>query len=82
MEAASAELIYARTLHQASTTELNFRKGSKGREYCEDLQRLVYLLVNGDLPSDTTPEFIAAVKPLVKHLLQNWEIGKLRAVFS
>jgi hypothetical protein len=70
MEAASAEITYARLLHRESTKNSNFRKGSRGWEYCEDLQRLVYLLMNGTLPSNTTLEFLAAVKPLVQQLLQ------------
>jgi hypothetical protein len=82
MEAASAEITCARRLHRESTKDSNFRKGSRGQEYCEDLQDLISLLMNGTVPSRATPEFLAAVRPLVQHLLQKWEIGELRKVFS
>ena len=36
----------------------HFRKGSKGRQYCENLQKLISLLVNGSVPSGSTPEFL------------------------
>lgn len=82
MESASAEISYARLLHQESTKDLDFRKGSLGREYCDGLQQLISLLMNGSVQSNATPEFLAAVKPLVQQLLEKWEIGELRKVFS
>jgi hypothetical protein len=60
----------------------DLRKGSRGREYCENLQKLIFLVVNGSVPSGSTSEFLAAVKPLIQQLLQKWEIGNLRQVFS
>jgi hypothetical protein len=82
MTAASAEITYARRLHRESTKASNFRKGSRGREYCEALQCLIFLLMNGTVPSAATPGFLTAVKPLIQQLLQKWEIGELRRVFS
>jgi hypothetical protein len=82
MIAASAEITYARRLHRASSKESHFRKGSRGREYCEALQPFIFLPMNGTVPSAATPEFLAAVKPLIQQLLQTWEIGELRRVFS
>jgi hypothetical protein len=82
METASAEITYARILHRNSTKNLNFRKGSQGRKYCDDLRHLISLLMNGTVPSEATPEFLAAVKPLVRQLLERWEIGDVRSIFS
>ena len=82
MESASAEISYARLLHQKSTKDLDFRKGSLGRAYCDDLQQLISLLMNGTIPSNAMPEFLGAVRPLIQQLLARWEIGELRRVFS
>jgi hypothetical protein len=64
MDAASAEITYARQIHRKTTKDQNFRKGSKGRLYCEDLQRLISLIMNGSIPADATTNFLHAVKPL------------------
>jgi hypothetical protein len=64
MDAASAEITYVRQIHRQTTKDQNFRKGSKGRLYCEDLQRLISLIVNGSVPADATTAFLHAVKPL------------------
>ena len=82
MEAASAEISYARRLHREATKESDFRKGSKGRKYCENLQRIISMLMNGSVPAGSTSEFLITVKPLIQELLQRWEIGNLRQVFS
>ena len=78
IDAASQEGCYARGIHRHNTKGQDFRKGSRGRMYCEDLQRLVSLLVNGSVPPGATPHFLFAVKPLIVQLLQKWEIGNLR----
>lgn len=78
MDAAGAEISCARVHHRMTTEAKDFRKGSKGRAYCENLQRLVTLLMNGSIPGDATPNFLFAAKPLVAELLQSSEIGKLR----
>jgi len=82
MEGASAEISYARRLHREATKDSDFRKGSRGRKYCENLQKLISLVMNGSVPAGSTPEFLTAVKPLIQQLLQKWEIGNLRQVFS
>ena len=82
MEAASSEISYARRLHREKTRESNFRHGSKGRFYCEQLQYLISMLMNGHLPSEASPEFRENVRPLVKRLLERWDIGTLRTEFS
>ncbi len=78
IDAASAEISYARGNYLMTTKGKNFRKGSRGRVYCENLQRLISLLMNGSIPAGATPDFLFAVKPLVLELLQKWEIGNLR----
>lgn len=82
MEAASAEITYARRLHREATKESDFRKGSRGREYCENLQKMISMLMNGSVPGGSSPEFLITVKPLTQELLERWEIGSLRQVFS
>jgi hypothetical protein len=72
----------ARRLHKKTTKETDFRRGSRGRAYCDDIKRCVFVLVNGNFPSDTKPEFIAAFKPLAMKLLQKCEIGELRTLLS
>ncbi len=82
MDAASAEITSARRLNRETTKRSDFRKGSKGREYCDNLQMLLFLLTNGSVPDGAGPSFLTAVKPLIDHLLQKWELGSLRQVFS
>ena len=82
MEAVSAELGSAHRLHQEATNEFEFPEGSKGRVYCDSLQMLISTLMNGSVPDDVPPNFLTDVKPLVDHLLQNWELGNLRQVFA
>lgn len=82
MRAVSVEISMARLLHRKTTNGRDFRKGSKGDEYCENLQKLLSMLMNGSVPNGSTPEFLWAVKPLVQQLLQEWEIGDLRQVFA
>mgnify|MGYP005842903877 CR=1 FL=1 len=82
IEAASAEATYARVLHSEATKDSNFRKGSKGRLYCDNLERLIRCFTGGEVPADATPEFLSAVRPLFLHLLTKWEIGNLRHVFK
>lgn len=82
MKTASAEISYARRLHRENIKERDFRKGSKGREYCENLQNLLSMFMNGSIPSGSTSEFLIAVEPLVQNLLQKWKVGNLRQEFS
>lgn len=82
MDAISEEITEARFHHRTTTKERNFRKGSRGRAYCEDLQRLLCMLINGCIVENSTPEFLWAVKPLFQRLLQEWEMGNLRQVFQ
>jgi len=81
-EAVSVEITSALRRHREKTKAVQFRKGSRGRVYCDGLQMLISLLLNGTVPAGASPTFLAAVKPLVDHLLQKWEIGTLRAAFS
>ena len=82
MDAASAEITSARRLHREATKRSDFRKGSKGREYCDSLQMLISLLMNGTIPDGAGPAFLTVVKPLADHLHKKWELGTLRQVFA
>ena len=77
-EAASAEITYAKRLHREVTAQSDFRRGSKGRRYCDQLQLLVSTLVNGTIPAAAPWTFRSDVRPLVCRLLERWEIGSLR----
>jgi hypothetical protein len=81
IDAASAEITYARLIHQQKTKDRNFRRGSRGRVYCDDLQQLISLLM-GSAPDRVSSEFINAMRPLALHLLQKWEIVGLRQVVA
>ena len=82
IEATSAEIGNARRLHREATKGKDFQKGSKGWEYCTNLQRLLSMLMNGSVPKDSSQEFLYSIRPLILHLLKKWEIGNLRSVFS
>src|SRR3546814_8552165 len=81
IDAACEEIALARRIHRAETGQRDFRSGSTGRRYCDQLQHLVFLLVNGQIPSDAPATFRRDVTPLVKRLLQRWDIGELRQEF-
>ncbi|MEY2494670.1 MAG: hypothetical protein QOJ45_1162 [Verrucomicrobiota bacterium] len=82
LEAASAEIAYCRHNHREQTKQLDFRKGSKGQQYCDDLQMLVRVLMNGQFPTDIDAKFMAAIAPLIKILLRKWRIGRLHEYFK
>jgi hypothetical protein len=81
IDAASAEITYARLIHQEKTKDRNFRRGSRGRAYCNDLQQLISLFM-GSAPDKVSPEFIDAVSPLARHLRQKWEILELTQILG
>lgn len=82
MTTAAAEISLARRIHRETTKASDFRKGSKGREYCDGLQSLISMLMNGAVPVGASQSFLVTVKPLFVGLLQKSEIGTLRQVFS
>jgi len=82
MDAAGEEITSARRFHREATKLSDFRKGSKGREYCDSLQMLISLMMNGSIPAGSTPTFLMTVKPLIDHLLKKWELGTLRQDFA
>jgi len=75
--AASAEIAYAQRIQRQRTGGRGFRKGSRGRTYCDNLQNLVRLFM-GSVPIDTSRDFLSAVRPLALDLLQRWTILGLR----
>lgn len=82
MDAAGMEssLLYRECRERAGRH--TFRAGTKQRRYVEDLQHLVYLLLNGSYPSYCDDRFFLAVAPLVSTLLLKCRIGNLHEVFS
>lgn len=82
LDAVSREIWAVRRHHQQQTKERDFRAGSKGRIYCEELKSLVSLLMNGTPPSPIRQGFLDDVRPLVSHLLKGWDIGELRRTFA
>jgi hypothetical protein len=78
IDAASKESTCARIIHRETTKQRNFPEGSRGQEYCDNLRRLVFMLMNGSIHPDATPPFLSTAKPLIEQLLQKWEIGNLR----
>ncbi len=82
MDAASAEITYAGRNHREESNGADFRKGSRGRIYCEDLRKLVAMLMNGQIPNDSDLRFMSAVTPLMNQLLIKWKIGNLRGHFK
>src|ERR1019366_9151318 len=81
IDAASAEITYARLIHQQKTKDRDFRRGSRGRTYCDDLQQLISLFM-GSAPDKVSPEFVDAVSPLARHLQQKWEILGLSQILG
>jgi hypothetical protein len=81
IDIASTEAWLARKLHRQTTQDDDFRRGSRGRAYCDDLRRLVFVLMNGEFPADTSDKFKIALRPLAINVLHSYEIGSLRQHF-
>jgi hypothetical protein len=81
IDAASAEITFARLIHQQKTKDRNFRRESRGRAYCDDIQQLISLFM-GSAPDKVSAEFVDAVSPLARHLQQKWEILGLSQILG
>jgi len=81
LDLASAEITYTRQNHRDRTRDRDFRKGSRGRAYCDDLQQLISLLM-GSAPETVSAGFFDAVMPLALDLLQRWEVLGLRELIA
>lgn len=81
MDAAGVESSRILREHRQRTGR-SFRRGSRQERYCNNLSCLVGMLVNGRYPDTADAAFFGAVLPLARHLLQRWQIGNLRDVFS
>jgi hypothetical protein len=81
IDAASAEITHARLIHQQKTEDRSFRRESRGRVYCDDLQQLISLFM-GSAPHKVSREFLDAVNPLARHLLERWEILGFRQLLA
>ncbi len=80
--AASEECSWVERTHKTSKYGFDLPKGSRAHEYCENLERVISMATNGEVPADSTREFLVTVKPLFQRLLRRWKIGNLREVFS
>lgn len=74
MEAASAEIAYTKHNHREKTKDHDFRKGSRGRKYCDDLMVLLRMLMGSGNSQDSDAEFLSAISPLMRTLLTKWQI--------
>jgi hypothetical protein len=81
IDAACAEINNARLNHREKTKDRDFRRGSRGRLYCDYLQQLISLFM-GSVPNKVSPEFLDGVNPLARHLLQRWDILGLRKLLA
>ena len=80
IDLACAESHHHRQANKRLTGSSNFRSGSKGRRYCDDLKMLVSILVNGQIPSDASSEYRQAIAPLVRRVLKSgWRVGDLES---
>ena len=74
IDAACKEIAWHRRLHRAETGQRDFRSGSKGRRYCDQLRHLVFLIMQGQVPSGAHETFRRDVTPLVRRLLKRWDL--------
>jgi hypothetical protein len=81
LDAASAEITYARRIHRERTKDRDFRKGSREGAYCDALQQFIALFM-GSVPKRVSPDFLDAVKPLALILLRRMEVVGLRKLIA
>ena len=79
IDSACAESSNARRNHRENIKDRDFRKGSMGRAYCDDLGNLIACLCAGG-GNKVSEDFIDAVHPLALHLLQECEIVGMRRI--
>ena len=83
IDLACAEAYHHRQAHRQETGASDFRSGSVGRRYCEDLEKVVAMFVQGEIPRHASKEFIASVAPLVRRVTNSgWKVGKLAEQFA
>jgi hypothetical protein len=70
LQAASAEIVYQRTLYEERTGHFEFPKGSRQSQYCDDLQVLIHTLTNGSFPAGCRPGLVRDLAPLMKEILK------------
>lgn len=80
---ACAESHHHRHINRRLTRASDFRSGSKGRRYCEELKMLVAIFVNGQVPESASLEYREAIAPLVRRVLKaGWWYGDLAQEFA
>ena len=83
IDLACAEAHYHRQAQKKLTGSSNFRPGSKGRQYCENLKMLVAIFVNGQVPHAASPDYRESIAPLVRRVLKaGWRVGNLAQEFA
>lgn len=83
LDAASAEISYQRVAHRKRTGNSTPRSGSRLRQYCDDLQELVRILVNGHVSEHARSEFIDDLRPLMVAVLRQVRFnGNVEEVFK
>jgi hypothetical protein len=81
LDATLAESKNARLHHRETTKDRDFRKGSRGRAYCDDLGNLIRCLATGG-SNKVSEKFLDAVYPLALHLLHERENVGLRRILD
>jgi len=83
IDLACAESHHHRQVNKRLTGTSDFRSGSKGRRYCDDLKMLVSIFVNGQVPDAASQEYRQAIAPLVRRVLKaGWRVGDLALEFA
>ncbi|MEI7911665.1 MAG: hypothetical protein WCK77_18695 [Verrucomicrobiota bacterium] len=77
VDAASAEIARTRGNHRMLTRQKDFREGSRGRIYCDNLKALLSIFMRGQMPENPNADFVSGVSPLMRCLLMRWKIGHL-----
>jgi len=77
IDATSAEIACTRGNHRLLTRQNDFRKGSRGRKYCDNLKALLSIFMRGQMPENPNADFVPGVSPLMRCLLMRWKIGDL-----
>jgi len=83
MEAASAEISYQQRVCRDRTGNATPRADSKAREYCDDLQELVRMLVNAHISENVREGFIDDLRPLMIAIFRQVRLnGNVEEVFK
>ena len=83
METASAEITYHRTAHRNRTHRGTPRAGTRLRQYCDDLQELIRMLMNAHVSPSVRADLIDSLRPLMAQVMKTVRFnGNVEEVFS